>query len=107
MTNGGASAFAADSPRGDEEGGEAPLPESPGTPPSAARRAGHPFFNSLLENEVHKSHRQSSRWRYPAGSLMCAQCPRLSRRFCDRRTAPGHRTASGGSRSAMRLTPTL
>lgn len=57
VTNGGASAFATDSPHGDGEevdgGGSNALLESLGTPPSSACRAGHPFFNSLLENEVH------------------------------------------------------
>lgn len=56
VTNGGASAFATDSPRGDDVDGSNALLESPGTPPSSARRAGHPFFNSLLENEVRESH---------------------------------------------------
>ncbi len=50
VTNGGASAFATDSPRRDGSGDAAA--ESPGTPPSDARRSGHPFFNSLLETEV-------------------------------------------------------
>jgi hypothetical protein len=72
VTNGGASAFASDSPRDDEDDGAAPLPESPGTPPSSARRAGHPFFNSLLENEVHM---QASTCSCRTGSLVCTHGP--------------------------------
>ena len=72
MTNGGASAFASDSPRDDEDDGAAPLPESPGTPPSSARRAGHPFFNSLLENEVRD---KCSTCSCPDGSLVYVRRP--------------------------------
>lgn len=74
VTNGGASAFASDSPRDDEDDGAAPLPESPGTPPSSARRAGHPFFNSLLENEVLD---QCSTCSCPGGTLVCVHAPCL------------------------------